>query len=51
MVPFSYVSPDGYKLGHWVVEKRQRYNTLPIMQIKKLEALGFVKKKKNGSCE
>ena len=40
-VPPQYKSPDGYKLGRWVIRRRFRKDTLTREQIGMLDALGF----------
>jgi hypothetical protein len=40
-VPPQYKSPDGYKLGRWVIRRRFRKDTLTRDQIEILDALGF----------
>jgi predicted helicase len=49
-VPGRYVSPDGFKLGHWVQNKRrEREGRLNEAQKRSLSELGFVWKPKVGT--
>src|SRR5262249_2021162 len=40
-VPPDYKSPDGYKLGRWIIKKRSRKDSLTPKQIAIFDALGF----------
>lgn len=42
LVPTNYQTPDGYRLGDWVVRTRYRRNNLTNHQEKRLKKLGFV---------
>src|SRR5262249_55247824 len=40
-VPSEYKSPDGYKLGRWVIGRRNKKDTLSAERVAILDALGF----------
>lgn len=44
LVHSGYLTPDGYKLGQWIKEKRKHHakGTLPAEQVRLLEELGMV---------
>jgi len=42
LVPFLYQDPDGYKLGVWVGNQRQRKSVRSPEQMRRLNELGFV---------
>ena len=49
-VPHAYVSPDGYRLGGWVLKQRQKrdklstqqQSRLDVLRFSRLDALGFI---------
>lgn len=47
MVPYNYLSPDGFKLGYWVIQTRLHHKSLSLSHVKELEALGFIWKTRN----
>jgi hypothetical protein len=41
-VPYSYIAPDGFRLGAWVNKQRQKRNTMLVERKARLNALGFI---------
>ena len=48
LVPFSFML-NGFKLGFWVSNQRQRKNKIPINRLERLNQLGFVWLESRGS--